>query len=156
MERFATSIQIKDLDAINPNLTYVNDGIDFNRVVDKLAAYEDIGYEPDELSDIVENYKRLQEAYDKQKLLIAEYQKNIENRDKVFTVHQLKEWTEAHKDGRLFILPKNLEPVNPCYDCDVGWGSISSNGKSSSCHDECLRRKEYIEKLLEYERNKES
>ena len=36
----------------------------------------------------------------------------------------------------------NIDYEYPCINCNVGWGSISSEG-CKTCHDDCSRLKEY-------------
>ena len=121
MERFTT--RFSGFEQNIPGATYVNGGVGFIEVINRLAAYEDIGYEPIELEEIITLFK---------------------------------EWIVANQEGRLFIIPKNIKPVNPCVGCDIGWGSISSDGKSSSCQDNCPRCRDYIKKLSEYKENDQS
>lgn len=151
MERLTERIDDRD----NPDckLSVIKFGVRVDRVVDKLAAYEEIGYEPDELSDLIENLKRLlQSCHEPKDLLFIKW---VKFHGEVIPVTKVEELLEAECDGRIIILPKNPEPINPCTTCDTGWESISSNGKSESCYDTCPRREAYIKELSEYrERNK--
>ena len=55
---------------------------------------------------------------------------------------KLAYYEDLEESGKLII----LEPTDeyPCKNCDVGWGSITSNG-CTSCMDSCTRFKEFNE-----------
>ena len=59
------------------------------------------------------------------------------------TVSKIMELAKAEKEGRLVIL--TIQDIHPCRNCDVGWGSISSEG-CYSCEETCIRLKEYNDK----------
>lgn len=151
MERLTE--RIDDRDDPDCKLSVIKFGVRVDRVVDKLAAYEEIGYEPDELSDLIENLKRLLQSCHEPKDLL--FIKQVNFHGKIIPITKVEELLEAECGGRIIILPKKQEPVNPCTECDTGWGYISSNGNHKSCQDACLRHKAYVKELSEYrERNK--
>ena len=74
-----------------------------------------------------------------------------EERDNTFTVSvlenardKLKEYHDLEEQGRLIVL--SVKDIHPCRNCGTGWGLLSSDGTSKSCHDTCERLKEYNEK----------
>lgn len=58
-------------------------------------------------------------------------------------VERLAYYENLEEEGRLIILSVN--DIHPCKSCDIGWGSISSEG-CESCHDDCERLKQYHQK----------
>ena len=58
-------------------------------------------------------------------------------------VERLAYYENLEEEGRLIIL--STQDIHPCRNCDVGWGSISSEGVKS-CSDTCKKLKEYNEK----------
>ena len=59
-------------------------------------------------------------------------------------IQKLAYYEELEEEGRLIVL--SIEDINPCRNCDTGWGSISSNGHMEDCTDSCIRLKKYNEK----------
>lgn len=58
-------------------------------------------------------------------------------------VERLAYYEDLEEQGRLIIL--DIEDIHPCKHCDVGWGSISSEG-CKTCYDTCERLKQYNDK----------
>lgn len=58
-------------------------------------------------------------------------------------LERLAYYEDLEESDKLII----LEPTDeyPCRNCDVGWGSISSDG-CTSCKDSCIRFKEFNER----------
>lgn len=67
--------------------------------------------------------------------------------DNTDTIHAIIErlayYEDLEEQGRLLVL--TVEDVHPCRNCDVGWGSISSEG-CHTCDETCERLKKYNEK----------
>ena len=59
-------------------------------------------------------------------------------------VEKLAYYENLEEQGRLIVL--DIEDAYPCKNCDIGWGSISSEGYHG-CEETCIRLKEYNEKL---------
>ena len=60
-------------------------------------------------------------------------------------VERLAYYEDLEEQDRLLILQENN--LHPCMGCDVGWGSISSEG-CTSCEETCERFKRYVEEQL--------
>lgn len=58
-------------------------------------------------------------------------------------IEKLAEYEDLEEQGRLIKL--SIRDIHPCRNCDVGWGSISSEG-SDGCENYCTRLKEYNKK----------
>ena len=58
-------------------------------------------------------------------------------------VERLAYYENLKEEGRLIIL--DAKDVYPCRNCNVGWGSISSEGVHG-CEETCIRLKQYNEK----------
>lgn len=58
-------------------------------------------------------------------------------------VERLAYYEDLEEQGRLIKL--SVRDIHPCRNCDIGWGSISSEG-SDGCENYCTRLKEYNEK----------
>lgn len=58
-------------------------------------------------------------------------------------IQKLAYYEDLEEQGRLITL--SVREIHPCRNCDVGWGSVSSEG-SDGCENYCERLKEYNEK----------
>ena len=56
---------------------------------------------------------------------------------------KLAYYEDLEEQGRLIVL--TVQDIHPCRNCDVGWGSVSSDGYTG-CEETCVRLKEYNEK----------
>lgn len=59
-------------------------------------------------------------------------------------VEKLAHYEDLEEKGRLFIV--DIRDVHPCENCDVGWGSIGTEG-SDGCENYCERLKQYNVKI---------
>lgn len=57
---------------------------------------------------------------------------------------KLAYYEDLEEQGRLIVL--SVEDIHPCRNCNTGWGSLSSDGVSKSCHDTCKKLNKYNEK----------
>ena len=73
---------------------------------------------------------------------MEEYATVLEERDNL--KQQLAYYTNLAADGRLIIL--SVKDIYPCDHCESGWAQLSL-GKCESCHDTCVRLKQYKEIL---------
>jgi len=55
-------------------------------------------------------------------------------------IKKLAEYEDLEEQGRLIVL--SVEDIHPCKYCNVGWGSISSEG-CTTCHDTCEKLEQY-------------
>lgn len=103
------------------------------RAIDRLGEYEDTSLTPQEIEQM--------------KARMPLHQWAGESLDKMsifgIPVSKIIELTEAEKQGRLIVL--DVKDIHPCRNCNIGWGSISSEG-CHSCDETCERLKQYNEK----------
>lgn len=76
-------------------------------------------------------------------IILRPYMRYQDEDTKKTVLNRLAYYEDLEEQGRLIIL--TVENIHPCRNCDVGWGSISSEG-CHSCYETCIRLKEYNEK----------
>ena len=98
-----------------------------------LAEYENTGLTPKDIEQM------------KARMPLHQWAGESPDKMSIFgvTVSKIMELAKAEKEGRLVIL--TIQDIHPCRNCDVGWGSISSEG-CYSCEETCVRLKEYNDK----------
>ena len=98
-----------------------------------LAEYENTGLTPKDIEQM------------KARMPLHQWAGESPDKMSIFgvTVSKIMELAKAEKEGRLIIL--TIQDIHPCRNCDVGWGSISSEG-CHSCEETCVRLKEYNDK----------
>ena len=99
----------------------------------RLAEYENTGLTPKDIEQM------------KARMPLHQWAGESPDKMSIFgvTVSKIMELAKAEKEGRLIIL--TIQDIYPCKNCDVGWGSISSEG-CHSCEETCVRLKEYNDK----------
>lgn len=76
-------------------------------------------------------------------IILRPYMRYQDEDTKKTVLNRLAYYEDLEEQGRLIIL--TVKDIHPCRSCGVGWGSISSEG-CHSCHETCIRLKEYNEK----------
>lgn len=101
--------------------------------MNRLAEYENTGLTPQDIEQM------------KARMPLHQWAGESPDKMSIFgvTVSKIMELAKAEKEGRLVIL--TIQDIHPCKNCDVGWGSISSEG-CYSCEETCVRLKEYNDK----------
>lgn len=106
---------------------------DSGKAIRKLADYEDTDLTPQEIEQM------------KARMPLHQWAGESSDKMSIFgiPVSKIIELTEAEKQGRLIVL--DVKDIHPCRNCNIGWGSISSEC-CHSCDETCERLKQYNEK----------
>lgn len=112
---------------------YFNEYNSLIEAANLLAEYENTGLTPKDIEQM------------KARMPLHQWAGESPDKMSIFgvTVSKIMELAKAEKEGRLVIL--TIQDIHPCKNCDVGWGSISSEG-CYSCKETCVRLKEYNDK----------
>ena len=112
---------------------YFNEYNSLIEAANLLAEYENTGLTPKDIEQM------------KARMPLHQWAGESPDKMSIFgvTVSKIMELAKAEKEGRLVIL--TIQDIHPCKNCDVGWGSISSEG-CYSCEETCVRLKEYNDK----------
>lgn len=133
MERLSDNV-VDIIDELHiERLHYFSEYIPLIDAANRLAEYEDTGLTPQEIEQM------------KARMPLHQWAGESLDKMSIFgvAVSKIMELAKAEKEGKLVIL--TVQDIHPCRNCDIGWGSISSEG-SDGCENYCTRLKEYNEK----------
>ena len=135
--------------------------------IDRLAAYEDIGMEPEKLKYLVDTLKREGLFFATKDGYLESILMKVDGHWTNFSIPQLQDFLRAREEDRLVVLPYKAADkdsrfyltrlqslsateknaflmgrwnctIHPCEGCNTGWGSASADGVHT-CNETCER-----------------